>query len=179
MVTATSTRPKPASSTSVPGTIALLVEHAVVGQQDLAGRRRGRGRGGRGRRRWPGRRGSRSTNPTTAAVSPTWAATRSAAARLAARNDGEDQVLGRVAGQGQLGEHDQVGALAGRLGIGGKHLLDVAVEVPDDRVDLRPREPQPLHAPRVAACNRAHGRPAPTPGSRQFRAALATADPCG
>jgi hypothetical protein len=63
----------------------------------------------------------------------------------------EDQVLGRVAGQRELGEDHQVGAGGGRLGVGAQHPPDIAVEVPDDRVDLRPREPQPLHRARVAA----------------------------
>ena len=62
----------------------------------------------------------------------------------------EHQVLGRVAADGQLGEDHQVGAQLRRLGVGGQHPVDVAVEVPDDRVDLGPGEPQPLHALRVA-----------------------------
>ena len=68
----------------------------------------------------------------------------------------EDQVLGRVPGQGELGEHHQVGAETGRLGVGGQHALEVTVQVADDRVDLGAGQAQALHAP-------PHLRPDPSP----------------
>ena len=54
----------------------------------------------------------------------------------------EEQILGRVAGDRELGKEEQLDALALRLGDPRGHLLAVAVEVADDRVDLCESEPQ-------------------------------------
>ena len=48
----------------------------------------------------------------------------------------EHQVLGRVAGEEELGEHHEVGAEPGGLGAGGAGLLRVAGDVADDGIEL-------------------------------------------
>ena len=55
----------------------------------------------------------------------------------------QEQVLGRVAGDGELGEEDEVGARLTRLGEPGQDPATVAVEVADDGVDLRECESHP------------------------------------
>ena len=68
--------------------------------------------------------------------------------RLGRRGDErgpQQQVFGRIAGDGQLGEHDEIGAnRRGRL----VHVVDplgVAFEIADDGVHLRGRDPHPRH----------------------------------
>ena len=80
----------------------------------------------------------------------------------------QQQVLGRVAGDRQLGEGDQVATIGlGRLH-GSDDALDVAVEVADDQVELSQGEaqaghgpsvgPSRTHPPTLALCNElAHG----------------------
>jgi hypothetical protein len=51
-----------------------------------------------------------------------------------------EQVLGRVAGEHELGQQRELRALAGRARDGGRDERRVAVDVADDRVDLRERE---------------------------------------
>ncbi len=58
----------------------------------------------------------------------------------------EQQVLGRVAGQRQLGEDDQRRAALARLDGGGGDPVRVAGDVADGRVDLRERAAQRLGA---------------------------------
>src|SRR5690606_7255463 len=59
----------------------------------------------------------------------------------------QQQVLGRVAGQRQLGEDGQVAARLLGLPGGAQHALDVAVEVADGRVDLAERDADAGHGP--------------------------------
>jgi hypothetical protein len=54
----------------------------------------------------------------------------------------QEQVLGRVARGRELGEEDEVGARGTRLGDAVEDLRAVAVEVPDDDVDLGEGDPQ-------------------------------------
>ena len=65
----------------------------------------------------------------------------SESARRAEEAGAQQQILGRVAGDGELGEEDEVAPRPAPRRSGG-HQLAVAVEVADDRVDLREREPQ-------------------------------------
>ena len=58
---------------------------------------------------------------------------------------------GGVAGRRQLGEEDEVGAGVARLGEARQDLLPVAVEVADDGVDLRERDPHGRSIPGVFA----------------------------
>ena len=53
----------------------------------------------------------------------------------------EQEILGRVAGDRELGEHDEIGRRASRLGDRARDPLDVAVEVADDDVQLGEGEP--------------------------------------
>lgn len=53
----------------------------------------------------------------------------------------QDEVLRRVAGDGEFGEADDVGTSLGRAFRPERHRLDVAVEVADGRVDLADRDP--------------------------------------
>ena len=53
----------------------------------------------------------------------------------------QQQVLGRVARDRELGEDDEVGGCPLRLGDRGDDPLDVPVEVADDDVQLRERDP--------------------------------------
>ena len=52
----------------------------------------------------------------------------------------QEQVLGRIAGDGQLGEEREVGTLVARSANAGENALAVAVDVADDGVDLRESE---------------------------------------
>ena len=52
----------------------------------------------------------------------------------------QHQILDRVAGEKQLGEGDEIGALGRRLGARGTRLRSIAVDVADDRVQLRKRQ---------------------------------------
>ena len=52
----------------------------------------------------------------------------------------QHQVLDWVAGEIKLGEGDEVGALGRGLGAGGARLLQVAVDIAHDRVELRKRK---------------------------------------
>ncbi len=63
----------------------------------------------------------------------------------------EQQVLGRVPGDRQLGEGDQVGADVLGLLVGGEDARRVPLEVADDEVQLRGRDPDPGHAPKDTA----------------------------
>ena len=54
----------------------------------------------------------------------------------------QDEILGRIAGEEELGEHDHVGAEPGRLGARLAHLGGVAGDVADGRVELRERDPE-------------------------------------
>ena len=58
----------------------------------------------------------------------------------------KEQVLGRVAGDGQLGEEDEVGAARPGLLEPAEDAVAVAVEVADDGVDLGEREAHALHS---------------------------------
>ena len=69
---------------------------------------------------------------------------REAALGRAEKAGTEQEILGRVAGDGQLGEEHEVGARGPRLLEPGHDLLPVPVEVADDRVDLGEREPHGL-----------------------------------
>ena len=65
-----------------------------------------------------------------------------AAPRLTEELGTEEEVLGRVARDGELGEEDEVGARVARLVQPADDPLAVAVEVADDGVDLGERESQ-------------------------------------
>src|SRR5258708_20078380 len=56
----------------------------------------------------------------------------------------EDKVFRRVAGEDQLGEADDVGALLAGAADPFDHKARVALEITHDRVDLRERDPQRL-----------------------------------
>ena len=103
---------------------------------------------GRGRRPPPRctGRAPRSTKPTTAAQRPVRAATFSSDGEVVGHEAGlEQQVLGRVAGDRELGEHGDVAA--GRLGPveHGEQGRHVAVEVADDGVELAGGDPESRH----------------------------------
>jgi hypothetical protein len=61
----------------------------------------------------------------------------------------EQEVLGRVAGDRQLGEHGQVRPRPLRLVEGGQHGLDVAVEVAHHQVELAGGDTETAHRPRA------------------------------
>ena len=75
----------------------------------------------------------------------------SVSAGLGDERGAQQEVLGRIAGDRQLGEHDEIGA----GGLGGlvrlEDAVDVAVEVTDDDVDLGGGDAQPRHHPRIRA----------------------------
>ena len=111
------------------------------------GTRPGPGRRRTRRRRCRGR-GPASTKPDDRrARGRCAAATRSSARRLSRDEAGlEQQVLGRVAGDGQLGEHGQVAALRPRpRSSAASDPVDVAVEVADGGVDLAQRDTEAGH----------------------------------
>jgi hypothetical protein len=54
----------------------------------------------------------------------------------------EEEILGRIAGDRELWVDDEVGACGARVLERGDDLRAVPVEVADDRVQLRQREPQ-------------------------------------
>src|SRR5207247_1224678 len=62
----------------------------------------------------------------------------------------EEQILGRIAVDGELGEHDELGAPVARLVERLDDFRGVAVYVPDRRVELRKRNAKGL-------CNGVHG----------------------
>ena len=53
-----------------------------------------------------------------------------------------DEVLGRITGDEQLGEQDEVGALARRIGPRLARLGEIAGDVADDRIELRDGDAQ-------------------------------------
>jgi hypothetical protein len=59
----------------------------------------------------------------------------------------EQEVLGRIAGDGQLREEDEVAALRARVLQPGDDQVAVAVQVADDGVDLCERKPQVFTPP--------------------------------
>ena len=121
---------------------ALFVEHAVIRQIDLEAQRRDRaaveqrhrvvelaavdpGRADQQRRTAVGRFARQRFD-------------RGAAGGLEGRL--EHQVLGRIAGDEQFGENDQIGALRGRLDARAAHFLGIAGDIADSRVELRDRD---------------------------------------
>jgi hypothetical protein len=52
----------------------------------------------------------------------------------------EHEVLGRIAGDEQLGENDQIGALPGRGRTRPAHLFGIAGHIADGRIELRERD---------------------------------------
>ncbi len=56
----------------------------------------------------------------------------------------EHQVLGRIAGDEQLGKNHQIGALRGRRLARTPHLLGIAGDVADSRIELRDRDREPI-----------------------------------
>ena len=89
----------------------------------------------RGRGRSAGRRRARRCRGVSAAICSTAPLGRADEPRP------QEQVLGRVAGDGELREEDEVGALVACLGEAPDDPVPVAVEVADDGVDLGEREP--------------------------------------
>ncbi len=61
----------------------------------------------------------------------------------------QEQVLGRIAGDGELGKEHEVGCLGPRLLELREDPLAVAVEVADDGVDLGQREPHGTYSSRL------------------------------
>jgi hypothetical protein len=59
----------------------------------------------------------------------------------------EQQVLGRIAGNGELRKEDEVAALRARLLEPGDDQVAVSLQVADDGVDLCEREPQVFTPP--------------------------------
>ena len=89
---------------------------------------------------------SASTKPTTAAHRPVAAATFSSASRFASDETGlQEQVLGRIAGDGELREHGDVAT----AGLGSFIRIEdpggVAVEISDDCVELAEGHADPRH----------------------------------
>jgi hypothetical protein len=130
--------------------VALLVEHAVVGQEHLAVDGPDLAVGQHGGRVVDvvGALGEADQRHDVADVRSQLVQRRAggvAEVRL------QQEVLGRVAGQGQLGEHDELRAglprTRGRVGDPG----GVPVDVADDRVDLRQRDAQRLRPNRHRA----------------------------
>ena len=83
--------------------------------------------------------------PTTTPGPPSAvSATSASAARSQARRKAGllHQVLRRIAGDEQLGEQHEVGALAGRIGARLARLGEIAGDVADDRVELRDGDAQ-------------------------------------
>ena len=107
---------------------------AACGRRRGSRRRRGRSRRCRGRRRDGARRRARRCRACRAAIAST------AASRGADERRPEQEILGRVAGDGELREEDEVGAGGARLVRGAGRCGRVAVEVADDGVDLGERE---------------------------------------
>ena len=71
----------------------------------------------------------------------------------------QQQVLGRVSRNHQLGEHHQVAALGDGSVVALQRPLDVAVEVTDHRVDLSGSDAQPRHGPKdMHALRKTRGR---------------------
>ena len=132
--------------------VAPLVEHVVGRQQRLARRRRDpaavdqRGAVGDGPSGRAGRQALRETRPATAVARRRRApppAPASEARRRVEEAGPLEQILGRIAGEGQLGKDRQLGAAALGRGRALEHEPAVAVEVADGRVDLAERD---LHA---------------------------------
>ncbi len=128
--------------------VALLVEHRVVGQQVLAVHAQHASvRAQRRRVREVALRLGESDDG-----GETTGAGRELLERLAAPGDerrAQQQVFGRVAGERQLGEGDEVAA--GGVGplVGVEHAVDVAVEIADDEVELRGGESEAGHRLRI------------------------------
>ena len=59
----------------------------------------------------------------------------------------EEEILGRIAGDRELGEEDDVGAEPARLLEVRHDLVPVSRQVADDRVDLRERQPHASSLP--------------------------------
>jgi hypothetical protein len=85
-----------------------------------------------------------------------------AAARLLERRL-ENEVLGRIAADEQLGEHDEISAVARRLGAGAARLVRIARDVADDRVELGDGERKAIRRTRVHGSDLAA---TPPPGNR-------------
>ena len=71
----------------------------------------------------------------------------------------QDQVLRRIAGDEQLGQHEEIGAAGRGLGPRRARLLQVAVDVADDRIELGDGDPDGIgqgccHAARFSAARR-------------------------
>ena len=67
----------------------------------------------------------------------------------------QQQILGRIARDRELGEEDELGACRARVCESGENTLAVAVQVADDGVDLGEREPHRAD-PRFATIRRKH-----------------------
>ena len=65
----------------------------------------------------------------------------------------EQEVLGRVAGDRELGEHDEIGRRAAGFGDRTRDPLDVAVEIADDDVQLGERESHRVASFRLTITN--------------------------
>jgi hypothetical protein len=129
---------------------ALLVEHAVVGQEPLAvdpdhpppaqtAAALAK----------PIPPGAAPTKPTTRRTPPGGRRHLFQRGHVVGHEAGlEEQILGRVARNGQLGHHAHVGP--GMLGRGerGQDAVDIARQVPDDGVQLRGGQAQVRHSPR-------------------------------
>ena len=87
----------------------------------------------------------------------------------------EKEVLGRVAGDRELREDDEIGAFAPCVGEEREDLLAVAGEVADDRVQLRERDPQGLP---FTVTNRVYKavRPMEVTFERRYRGPLTSAN---
>ena len=176
MLTPTRTPPITYSSSgSVAGReVALLVEHGVVRQEALAVDADHLAAAQTAAALWRSRPAS--TKPTIAAQRPVRAATFGERSPVVGHEAGlEHEVLGRVAGDGQLGEGGEVGA--GRLGLlqGVEDALHVAVEVTHDGVDLAQRHAQAAHP---ASVRRAPGPPAVRIASASSQDTGHTVAPC-
>ena len=121
--------------------VALLVEHAVVRQELLAVDRRDRAVGAHDARVREGLVQPRRADEGDDSLGLARDLLDGLPRGLDERRP-QEQVLGRVAGRGKLGDDDEIRLGGLRLGDGSEDRLPVAVEVSDDRIQLCERDSQ-------------------------------------
>ena len=129
--------------------VALLVEHRVVRQQLFAVDAVARGRSRTRPPRCAGR-GPAPGNPITAAARA--GACRDLVERLRGLRDErgpQEEILGRVPGDGELGEHDEIATRGLGFVVGLEDARRVAFEIADDDVQLGGGHPDARHRPRI------------------------------
>ena len=115
---------------------------------------------------------SKSGQPTSAVIPSVAAVISSSDARAALTKPGpEEQILGRIPRDGELGEEDEVGSGGARLADRVDDERPVPGEIADDGVDLREREPHRRVAMFLTARHKLHSTFMLTPLiiARRFR----------